>query len=69
MTIGMIYGWATHMTWWSVIIAFLIAFAWAIPIGIVQAVTNIQLGLNVFTEFIIGYASATYPHEHLADMF
>jgi len=43
------------MTWWSVIIAFLIALFWCIPIGIIQAVTNIQLGLNVFTEFIIGY--------------
>lgn len=34
---------------------------WTIPIGIVQAFTNIQLGLNVFTEFIIGYVQPGHP--------
>lgn len=37
------------------IIAYLIALVFTIPIGMVQAMTNIQLGLNVLTEFIIGY--------------
>lgn len=49
------YVWPTHMTWWSVIIALLIAAFWIIPIGMVQAVTNIAIGLNVFTEFLVGY--------------
>jgi OPT family small oligopeptide transporter len=49
------YVWDTQMPWWSIIIAMLIALVWLIPIGIIQAVTNIQLGLNVFTELIAGY--------------
>lgn len=49
------YNWDTGMPWWSVIIAILIAVVWLIPVGIIQAITNIQLGLNVFTELIAGY--------------
>ncbi|PNY27801.1 Sexual differentiation process protein isp4 [Tolypocladium capitatum] len=49
------YVWDTGLTWWAIILAMVIALVWLIPIGIVQAITNIQLGLNVFTEFIIGY--------------
>jgi OPT family oligopeptide transporter len=28
---------------------------WTIPVGVIYATTNIHLGLNVFTEYIIGY--------------
>lgn len=37
-------------------VAFLLAlgtsFAFSLPIGIIQAITNTQIGLNVLTEFI-----------------
>lgn len=33
----------------------LIPIVWLIPIGLIQAITNVQLGLNVLTEFVIGY--------------
>lgn len=56
-----IYGYPTHMAWYSLILAFAISFVWTIPIGMVQAFTNIQLGLNVFTEFIIGYLQPGKP--------
>lgn len=36
------YGWPTHMTWWSLIVAFLIAGIWLVPIGMVQATTNVS---------------------------
>lgn len=49
------YVWDTQMPWWSIIVAMIIALVWLIPVGIIQAVTNIQLGLNVFTELIAGY--------------
>lgn len=55
------YVWDTGLTWWAIILAMVIALVWLIPIGIVQAITNIQLGLNVFTEFIIGYALPGRP--------
>ena len=32
-----------------------IAFIYSIPIGMIQAITNQQVGLNVITELIIGY--------------
>lgn len=56
-----IYAWPTHLTWWALILAFVISAVWIIPIGLIQAFTNIQLGLNVFTEFIIGYALPGRP--------
>ncbi|KAL9070772.1 MAG: hypothetical protein Q9157_005697 [Trypethelium eluteriae] len=52
---GVTLGYETGLTWWAFIIAILISAAWFIPIGMVQAITNIQIGLNVFTEFLIGY--------------
>ncbi|EFW21593.1 hypothetical protein D8B26_001765 [Coccidioides posadasii str. Silveira] len=48
-------AWPTHLPWWALMIALLIAIIWTVPIGIVQGSTNIQIGLNVFTEYIIGY--------------
>ncbi|KAI9743160.1 MAG: hypothetical protein M1818_003455 [Claussenomyces sp. TS43310] len=47
--------WDTHMTWWSYIICMLIPVFFLIPIGMVQAITNFQIGLNVITELIVGY--------------
>ncbi|PSS14862.1 hypothetical protein M430DRAFT_67507 [Amorphotheca resinae ATCC 22711] len=47
--------WDTHMTWWGFIVCMLIPVVFLVPIGLVQAVTNWQLGLNVLTEFIVGY--------------
>ncbi|KAF4552813.1 putative OPT oligopeptide transporter protein [Elsinoe fawcettii] len=51
----------TEMAWYSVILSLVIAGTWTIPIGIIQAFTNIQIGLNVFTEFIIGYVQPGRP--------
>ncbi|KAJ7638950.1 OPT oligopeptide transporter [Roridomyces roridus] len=38
------------------ILALVMAFVYIIPIGMIQAITNQQVGLNVITELIIGYA-------------
>lgn len=37
------------------------AFVYFIPIGMIQAITNQQVGLNVVTELIIGYALPGRP--------
>jgi OPT family oligopeptide transporter len=37
------------------------AFIYTVPIGLIQATTNQQLGLNVITELIIGYALPGRP--------
>jgi hypothetical protein len=36
--------------------------SWFLPIGFIQAITNVQLGLNVFTEFLIGYMQPGKPN-------
>lgn len=61
MSFGTVLGWPTHLSWWAFIIAILIALVWTIPIGIIYATTNIHLGLNVFTEYIIGYMQPGRP--------
>ncbi|KAJ7803652.1 OPT oligopeptide transporter protein-domain-containing protein, partial [Mycena olivaceomarginata] len=37
------------------------AFSYVIPIGMIQAITNQQVGFNVITELIIGYALLGRP--------
>src|SRR6267142_4548262 len=37
------------------------AFIYTVPIGLIEATTNQQVGLNVITELIIGYALPGHP--------
>lgn len=55
LSFAVVCAWDTNFPWWAYVICMLIPLFWTVPIGIVQAITNIQLGLNVLTEFIIGY--------------
>lgn len=48
-------AWDTNLTWWALIVALCIPLVFSIPVGLVQGATNIQLGLNVLTEFMVGY--------------
>lgn len=61
MSLGIILGYPTHLSWWAFFISLIICCVWFIPCGIVQATTNIQIGLNVITEFIIGYMQPGKP--------
>ncbi|KAF8262026.1 OPT oligopeptide transporter protein-domain-containing protein [Lactarius quietus] len=47
--------WDTEFPVWAFTLALIIAFAYTIPIGIIAAITNQEIGLNVVTELIIGY--------------
>ncbi|KHJ34530.1 putative small oligopeptide opt family [Erysiphe necator] len=53
--------WDTHFSWWAMIICTIIPCIFVIPMGIIYATTNIQIGLNVITEFIIGYMTPGKP--------
>ncbi|PKS09470.1 hypothetical protein jhhlp_004086 [Lomentospora prolificans] len=55
ISFGVVAGWPTGFPAWAYLVCILLPVVWLLPIGIIQAVTNIQLGLNVLTEFIIGY--------------
>ncbi|KAG8904835.1 hypothetical protein FRB99_001091 [Tulasnella sp. 403] len=47
--------WDTKFPIYALVVALIIAFVYSIPIGMIQAITNQQVGLNVITELIIGY--------------
>ncbi|PSS37359.1 hypothetical protein PHLCEN_2v836 [Hermanssonia centrifuga] len=53
--------WHTEMPVWAFILALFISFFYILPIGMIQAITNQQVGLNVITELIIGYALPGRP--------
>ncbi|KAF8948334.1 hypothetical protein BGZ47_005459 [Haplosporangium gracile] len=47
--------------WHYLLVSLAIGFIFALPVGIVQAVTNQQPGLNVITEYVIGYLMPGHP--------
>ncbi|KAI1180102.1 OPT oligopeptide transporter protein-domain-containing protein [Nemania sp. FL0916] len=51
----------TNLQWWAFLLAVAISFTFSLPIGIVEAVTAQQIGLNVLTEFIYGYIQPGRP--------
>nr|GAT55049.1 OPT oligopeptide transporter [Mycena chlorophos] len=53
--------WDTKFPVQFLILALVVAFVYVIPIGMIQAITNQQVGLNVITELIIGYALPGHP--------
>ncbi|KAL6956822.1 OPT superfamily [Sarracenia purpurea var. burkii] len=50
-----------QLPWWGVLLACGIAFFFTLPIGVISATTNQTPGLNVITEYIIGYIYPGYP--------
>ncbi|KAJ3491016.1 hypothetical protein NLG97_g5673 [Lecanicillium saksenae] len=56
-----VVAYPTNFAWWAFLLAIFVSYAFALPIGIIQAVTNTQIGLNVLTEFIYGYIQPGRP--------
>jgi OPT family oligopeptide transporter len=54
-----------QLPWWGVLLACAIAIFFTVPIGIITATTNQTPGLNVITEYIIGYI---YPGRPVANI-
>ncbi|XAR57990.1 hypothetical protein NMG60_11026314 [Bertholletia excelsa] len=50
-----------QLPWWAVLLACGLAFFFTLPIGVITATTNQTPGLNVITEYIIGYLYPGYP--------
>uniref|UniRef100_A0A0E0DW14 Oligopeptide transporter n=1 Tax=Oryza meridionalis TaxID=40149 RepID=A0A0E0DW14_9ORYZ len=59
------YNEELQLPWWGVLFTCSIAFFFTLPIGIIKATTNQTPGLNVITEYIIGYL---YPGRPVANM-
>ncbi|OBZ72977.1 Sexual differentiation process protein isp4 [Grifola frondosa] len=51
----------TQMPVWALVLALIVSFVYTIPVGMIQAITNQQVGLNVIAELIIGYALPGKP--------
>ncbi|CAA0814028.1 Oligopeptide transporter 1 [Striga hermonthica] len=59
------FGKQLQLPWWGLILACAMALFFTLPIGIIQATTNKQIGLNIITEMVIGYI---YPGKPLANV-
>ncbi|KAL1299373.1 hypothetical protein HN51_043827 [Arachis hypogaea] len=59
------YNEALQLPWWGVLLACAISLIFTLPIGIISATTNQTPGLNIITEYIIGYM---YPERPVANM-
>jgi len=53
--------WHTEFPVWAYVLSLCIALFYIIPIGMIQAITNQQVGLNVITELVVGYALPGRP--------
>ncbi|KAI0248083.1 OPT oligopeptide transporter, partial [Lactifluus subvellereus] len=53
--------WPTEVPIWGLFLALSIAAFYIIPMGMIQAITNQQIGLNVIAELIAGYALPGKP--------
>lgn len=53
--------WPTEMPIWGLVLALSVAAIYIIPTGMIQAITNQQIGLNVLSELIAGYAIPGKP--------
>lgn len=56
-----VLAYPTQLSWWAFLLAVAISYGFALPIGIIEAVTNNQIGLNVLTEFVYGYIQPGKP--------
>lgn len=61
VSLGITQGYDTRLSWWAFFVSLILGFLFYLPIGIIQASTNIAIGLNVLTEFIVGYIQPGKP--------
>lgn len=57
--------WDYALPWWCVLLAVFLSAFFILPIGLIQALTNQQPGLNIITEYVIGYI---YPGRPVANV-
>jgi OPT oligopeptide transporter protein len=57
----MIEVWPTEVPIWGLLAALSISAFYIVPAGMIQAITNQEIGLNVITELVAGYALPGRP--------
>ncbi|MCO5579657.1 hypothetical protein L7F22_033514 [Adiantum nelumboides] len=50
-----------QLPWWGLLLACVLAAGFTLPIGVITATTNLTPGLNIITEYIMGYILPGYP--------
>ncbi|KAL2631236.1 hypothetical protein R1flu_015922 [Riccia fluitans] len=60
-----VYNDQLQLPWWGVLFACGLAMFFTLPIGVIAATTNQVPGLNIITEYLIGYA---YPGKPVANV-
>ncbi len=53
--LGAVLGYDTQLPWWTFFISILLSLAFVVPTGMVLAISNILLSLNVVSPFIAGF--------------
>lgn len=61
MGVGAIHGWDTGMNAGHFVLAIILGAIFLVPIGVVTALTNQEVGLNMIAELIIGYLHPGHP--------
>ena len=55
MAIGAVRGWDTKLPVWGLIVALLISIIFIVPAGIIRAITNQTIAMQVLGELVVGY--------------
>ncbi|KAF9929026.1 hypothetical protein FBU30_001935 [Linnemannia zychae] len=63
MMVSELYG--LQLPWWGIVVAGVLGWVLSFPIGVMQAITGYNIGLNVITELICGYM---LPGKPIANM-
>jgi len=53
--------WPTGMTIWALVLSLILAIVYVVPVGMIQAITNRQVGLNVISELLAGFMLPGHP--------
>ncbi|KAF0512121.1 opt family small oligopeptide transporter [Gigaspora margarita] len=63
LIIAIILGYTSgaNLPWWGVLLAVAVAAFMVLPMGIIAAITNWQLGLNILAELVCGFILPGYP--------
>ncbi|MCO5596992.1 hypothetical protein L7F22_051064 [Adiantum nelumboides] len=61
LIVCLVYKDQVQLPWWGLLLACVLAAGFTLPIGVITATTNLTPGLNIITEYIMGYILPGYP--------
>lgn len=61
LMVCMVFKEQVQLPWWGLLLACVLAAVFTLPIGVITATTNQTPGLNIITEYLMGYILPGYP--------